>query len=102
MACVTTRPLTPEVFHCFLSLLTSEENLDSVKFRLEAGRLYVAAPLWTPELRETISSFLESAETALRLRQLRLKKEDLTLNEKSAQYLRLPGRSDLRSSDENR
>jgi hypothetical protein len=64
LACTTAPPLDDYVFQHFCGLLKSTGKLDTVKFREEGGRLYISAASWSPHLRDTIDSFLTSAENA--------------------------------------
>jgi hypothetical protein len=46
-------------------MLKSAGKLGTVKFREQEGRLHIGSAAWTPQLRDTIDSFLTSAETAV-------------------------------------
>jgi hypothetical protein len=64
LACRTAPPIDQIVFQHFCRLLTSAGKLSTVKFREEGGKLYIGASAWTPQLRDTIDSFLTNAENA--------------------------------------
>lgn len=64
LACRTAPPIDAIVFQQFCSLLKSAGKLSSVKFNEQEGRLHIASAAWSPQLRDTIDSFLTSAETA--------------------------------------
>jgi hypothetical protein len=64
LACRTAPPLDQDVYQHFRKLLIGTGVLSAVKFREEAGRLYITSSSWTPKLRDTIDSLLTSAEKA--------------------------------------
>jgi hypothetical protein len=45
-------------------LLKSAGKLTTVKLREEGGRLYISAASWSPQLRDTVDTFLTNAENA--------------------------------------
>jgi hypothetical protein len=64
LACRTVPPLDSFVFQQFCLLLKAAGKFDIARFREQEGMLFIRGAAWTTQLRDTIDSFLNNAETA--------------------------------------
>jgi hypothetical protein len=65
LALIPSPPFDKDVYREFEKLLTSDGPLSRVNFREEANRLFIRTPSMSLKLRETIESYLTSAENAV-------------------------------------
>jgi hypothetical protein len=85
LALIPSRPFDHHVYQEFQKLLTGDGPLSMVHFREEAGRLYISTPSLSLKLRETIESFLTSAENAVaRTQKAEAEKERLKTQKKES------------------
>jgi hypothetical protein len=83
LALITSPPCDPHIYREFQKLLPSTDPLSAVQFREEASRLCISTSSLSLKLRETIESFLTSAESAVaQTRRAEAEKERLDIQRK--------------------
>jgi hypothetical protein len=83
LALITSPPFDQNIYQEFQKLLSNSAPLSTVQFREEASRLCISTPSLSLTLRETIESFLTSAEHAAdEAKKIVAEKERLTVQRK--------------------